>query len=56
MTTFPKVLMLSASDIRGGAAKIAHYTATGLRERGVSVDVWVQDKQSDLEYVHELLK
>ncbi|MCC5805099.1 MAG: glycosyltransferase [Opitutales bacterium] len=34
-----RVLLLSASDIRGGAAKVAHILATGLAARGVDVEL-----------------
>ena len=49
-----KVLMLSASDSKGGAAKVAQYTAVGLRDRGVSVEMLVSDKQTDAEWVKQL--
>ena len=46
--------MLSASDSKGGAAKVAQYTASGLRDRGLSVEMLVSDKQTDAEWVKQL--
>lgn len=54
MKTDLKVLMLSASDSKGGAAKVAQYTAVGLRERGISVEMLVSDKQTDADWVSQL--
>ncbi|NQY15360.1 MAG: glycosyltransferase, partial [Henriciella sp.] len=54
MNTDLKVLMLSASDSKGGAAKVAQYTAVGLQDRGVSVEMLVSDKQTDAEWVKQL--
>jgi len=49
-----KVLILSASDSKGGAAKVAYYNALGLKQRGVDVDLLVGDKQSAAAFVTEL--
>lgn len=49
-----RILSLSTSDWRGGAAKVAYYLTAGLRERGHHADLLVQEKASDASFVEEL--
>ncbi|WP_299938767.1 glycosyltransferase [uncultured Pelagimonas sp.] len=49
-----RVLIISDSDWRGGAAKVAFYLAQGLRGRGIEADMLVQQKSSDADFVEEL--
>lgn len=49
-----RVLSISSSDWKGGAAKVAFYLTEGLRARGVDADLYVRSKTTDAPFVHEL--
>lgn len=49
-----RVLSISTSDFKGGAAKIAFHLTQGLRERGIGADLYVRDKTISAPFVHSL--
>ena len=49
-----RVLSISTSDFKGGAAKVAFYLTKGLRERGIEADLHVRDVTTDAPFVHRL--
>ncbi|SEQ78100.1 Glycosyltransferase involved in cell wall bisynthesis [Loktanella sp. DSM 29012] len=49
-----RVLALSTTDWRGGAARVAHYLTQGLRDRGIHADLLVATKTSDADFVQTI--
>jgi len=49
-----RVLLLSASDTKGGAARVASYLGAGLIDAGMDVTMLVSRKHGDADFVHAL--
>lgn len=49
-----KICLISKSDIKGGAAKVAYVLAAGLRKKGHVCTMLVQTKSTDADWVNEL--
>lgn len=47
-----KVLMLSPTDLKGGASKVAYFLAQGLQEKGVDAQLHVSEKVARDDWVH----
>ncbi len=46
-----KVLMLSPTDLKGGASKVAYFLARGLIEKGIDAELHVSEKVSNEDWV-----
>ncbi len=49
-----RILLINASDTKGGAAQVGWNLLEGLRERGHEVELWVGKKSSDSPWVRQL--